>query len=179
MRPDVLMPWLAYDSILMDDGSTRVFPGADADVSGHACPFFAHIHQVNPRDDRIDFGGSGIAREAQMLRRGVPYGPEWPGQEDGKDRRLLFLSYQTSISNQFDRLIKRWANDNFAPLSRSGIDPLIGADAPQTRALVRQFPDRLTARALLDGRWVIATSGAYGFAPGINALRKMIGGNLV
>lgn len=167
---------LAAAELSLPDGSTRAFAGAPADASGHACPFFAHIRQVNPRDERVDFGGSGVTRQSQMLRRGVPYGPAWSGAEDGADRGLLFLSYQTSIANQFHRLIKRWVNDNAAPLSQSGIDPLIGADKPQSRALVRRFPDRPAVRTLLDGRWVASTGAAYAYAPGIGALRRIVSG---
>ena len=145
---------------------------------GSACPFFAHIRQVNPRDDPVDFGGSGVTLQSQMLRRGIPYGPLWSQETAEADRGLLFMSYQTSISNQFHRLIKRWVNDNTAPLSRSGIDPLIGADLPPGRAIERRKSDNSFARTLLDGSWVKATGGVYCFAPGINALREILLGRI-
>ncbi|MBB2708417.1 Dyp-type peroxidase (plasmid) [Rhizobium sophoriradicis] len=160
----------------MPDGTTQHFPGAPGDQEGYSCPYFAHIRKVNPRDDPVDFGGSGITRQAQMIRRGIPYGSEWTGENDDTDRGLLFMSYQTSIANQFHRLVKRWANDAFAPLRTSGIDPVIGVSISPGRPLVRTFPNRGQVRTLLDGNWVRATGAVYAFAPGIAELRKLIAG---
>lgn len=167
---------LARSHLNLPDGQTLPFPGSRADANGYACPFFAHIRKVNPRDDPVDFGGSGVTRQAQMLRRGVPYGPRWSGQPDGEDRGLMFMAYQTSISNQFHRLMKRWVNDNFAPLPLSGIDPVIGVDAPPGRALERRRTGQNPVRLLFDGTWVRATGGVYAFTPGISQLRKLITG---
>ncbi len=166
----------ALDSadLRLPDGSEVRFPGSPADLFGQACPFFAHIRQVNPRDDPVDFGGHGITLQAQMLRRGIPYGPAWTGADDGVDRGLIFMAYQTSIANQFHRLMKRWVNDNTAPLSRSGIDPVIGADKSPGRALERRHADGHFARSLLRGNWVTATGAVYAFTPGLSALRRML-----
>jgi len=160
----------------LPDGTMKQFPGSPGDQEGYSCPYFAHVRKVNPRDEQVDFGGSGITRQAQMLRRGIPYGPVWNGVKDDTDRGLLFMSYQTSITNQFHRLIKRWVNDTFAPLRTSGIDPLIGVAVAPGRALTRKFADKNQVRTLLDGNWVRATGAVYAFAPGITELRKLIAG---
>ena len=169
---------LGAQELRLPDGTDFSFAGAPADRAGHACPLFAHIRQVNPRDDPVDFGGAGVTLQAQMLRRGIPYGPPWPGQDDGADRGLLFMAYQTSIGNQFHRLMKGWVNGNTAPLPRSGIDPVIGADRDGGRALVREEPDGRSARHLLRGTWVRATGAVYAFAPGIGRLRQIIAGRI-
>lgn len=165
---------LGTSELTLPDGSKKEYPGAPADIFGRACPFFAHIRQVNPRDDPVDFGGSGITLQSQMIRRGIPYGPAWSEETSDTDRGLLFMSYQTSISNQFHRLMKRWVNDNTAPLSRSGTDPLIGVDKSPGRALERRKPDDSFARSLLDGSWVRATGGVYAFTPGKDMLRQIL-----
>jgi deferrochelatase/peroxidase EfeB len=158
------------------DGTSVSFPGAAGDAVGTACPFFAHVRKVNPRDDAVDFGSSGVTLQFQMLRRGIPFGKIWPGQNDGEERGLLFISYQTSIANQFHQLMTRWVNEKAAPLPGSGIDPLIGVDAPQGRGLQRRKPDGTFARALLSGTWVRATGAVYAFTPGIGTLRRIIAG---
>lgn len=149
------------------------FPGSAKDTNGIACPFFAHIRKVNPRDQVVDQGSSGITLRSQMLRRGIPYGPNWPGNDDGEDRGLLFMAYQTSIGNQFHRLMTLWVNNTFAPPPGEGIDPLIGAPSDIGRPLIRRIENG-TVRATLPGRWVTATGAGYFFAPGIKSLRQII-----
>ncbi|MDB5576650.1 MAG: peroxidase [Bradyrhizobium sp.] len=157
-------------------GAPVAFPGASDDASGYACPFFSHIRKVNPRDMPVDQGGSGITLRSQMLRRGVPYGPAWTEDTDATDRGLMFLSYQTSIENQFHRLMTFWVNSGFAPPpTPQGIDPLIGA--PGTgRLLTRRPPDNHNYRATLPGRFVTTTGAGYFFTPGIAAYRAIVQG---
>lgn len=160
------------------DGSRSSFPGAPNDRFGYSCPFFAHIRKVNPRDAIADQGGKGVTLRSQMLRRGVPYGPPWTGVEDGADRGLLFMSYQTSIENQFHRLMTLWVNSASAPPTPQGIDPVIGA--PQAgRTLTRMKADLKSYRAVAGGRWVTTTGAGYFFAPGKSALREILAGPIV
>ena len=159
-------------------GASLAFPGAGADPGGQACPFFAHIRKVNPRDQIVDQGSNGVTLRLQMLRRGIPYGRPWPGAEDGADRGLLFMAYQTSIENQFQRLMKLWVNNAHAPPPGEGIDPVIGV--PPTsggRPLIRRRTGGVNpAKVLLSGRWVTTTGAGYFFAPGIDALRRIVAG---
>jgi Dyp-type peroxidase family len=160
-------------AVLRDiDGRPVQFPGASADARGHACPFFAHIRKVNPRDHPVDQGSNGITLRSQMLRRGIPYGPSWGGEEDGADRGLLFMAYQTSIANQFNRLMTLWVNNASAPLG-DGIDPLIGAPPQGGRPLVRRLDEASAHRVRLPGRWVTTTGAGYFFTPGIRTLRRL------
>lgn len=157
-------------------GRTEQFPETAPDRFGYSCPFFSHIRKVNPRDMPVDQGGAGVTLRSQMLRRGVPYGPEWSEETDGTDRGLMFLSYQTSIENQFYRLMTLWVNNAFAPPpTAQGIDPLIGA--PQDgRTLVRRPPDNRNYKAVLPGRWVSTVGAGYFFTPGIAAYRSIVKG---
>ena len=158
------------------DGGVVAFPGARDDRFGHACPFFSHIRKVNPRDMPVDQGSSGITLRSQMLRRGVPYGPAWTAETDETDRGLLFMAYQTSIENQFHRLMTLWVNSAFAPPPMpQGVDPLIGAPGPG-RTLVRRPADNRNYRAVLPGRWVTATGAGYFFTPGITAYQAIVQG---
>ena len=153
-------------------GKVHAFAGAPGDRAGKSCPLFSHIRKVNPRDLAPDQGGIGVTLKSQMLRRGIPYGRDWTGMADDEDRGLLFLAYQTSIENQFHRLMSLWVNNPSAPHGQ-GIDPLIGA--PQGgRVLTRVPADNRNYIATIPGRWVTATGGGYFFAPGIKALRAIL-----
>lgn len=70
------------------------------------CPFAAHIRKARPRGDLADKFSSAI------IRRGIPYGPEVTKEEQDKqttkeDRGMLFVCYQSNISNGFRRIQER------------------------------------------------------------------------
>lgn len=70
------------------------------------CPFASHMRKAKPRalvnnSDKFD-----------IMRRGIPYGPELSDDEKTKekteqDRGLMFLCYQTSLSNGFQFIRNR------------------------------------------------------------------------
>jgi Dyp-type peroxidase family len=154
------------------DGIVHLFPGSTNDRTGKSCPLFSHIRKVNPRDLAPDQGSIGVTLKSQMLRRGIPYGEEWSEETDQVDRGLLFLAYQTSIENQFHRLMTLWVNNPSAPHGQ-GIDPIIGA--PQEGRLLTRMPaDNNNYKATLPGRWVTAVGAGYFFAPGIKALKAIL-----
>jgi len=113
------------------------------------CPGNAHIRKVNPRDDLADVD----QMRHRLLRRGIPFGaksdstPEAP-VKDNDDRGLLFLAYMTSIKDQFEFVMRSWANNK--DFHNGGV----GADA------------------LLDPRWIVPTGGGYYFAPSVSALKQ-------
>ena len=157
---------------LVQDGENKIFPGALSDRNGLACPYFGHIRKVNPRDQAHDFGGPGSTLSSQMLRRGIPFGPDWTGQEDGKERGLLFMSYQTSIQRGFHRLMNEWVKDPIRPLG-GGIDPLIGPPPPEGRKLSFTWEGKPLS-VMLPHRFVEATGGGYFFTPGLRELDRLL-----
>uniref|UniRef100_A0A0W0G2I0 Dyp peroxidase n=1 Tax=Moniliophthora roreri TaxID=221103 RepID=A0A0W0G2I0_MONRR len=116
------------------------------------CPFSAHIRKTRPR---ADFSNDDT--ENQIIRAGIPYGPEVTDAEAAAqassgspelERGLAFISYQSDISKGFAFLQKKWANNKsfrrvlaiFSmknPLTvmttydvlayRVGLDPIIGS----------------------------------------------------
>src|SRR5262249_7888244 len=106
------------------------------DDRGITCPFSAHVRKVNPRDTVTQQGNSADVLARMVLRRGIPYGPAYPGdlEQDGaataddarQDRGLIFVSYQTSIEEQFKFLQRTWANHRKNPNGEGGEDPVIG-----------------------------------------------------
>jgi Dyp-type peroxidase family len=146
-----------------------IFPAAPADRNGIICPFGAHIRKVNPRDDSTDFGSGFNNLQRRILRRGIPYGPEYDAAHpDNTDRGLLFLCYQASIESQFQALITDWVNSSHGPKDPSGFDPLIST------VTNRQFPvkrsDGTTLMVPLPDALVVATGAAFLFVPPISAL---------
>lgn len=159
-------------------GQPRVsipFPTASADPNGFVCPHAAHIRKVNPRDQDSDKGDKFDTLTRRILRRGIPFGAPSadPLVDDGVDRGLHFLCYQTSIVEQFELLQTDWANSLINP-KPSGVDLIIG----QVPGVQRQFEldtaDGGSTTFSASQPFVATTGGGYFFAPSINALRNII-----
>jgi deferrochelatase/peroxidase EfeB len=105
------------------------------------------------------------------------------------DRGLLFLSYQSSIANQFEFLCSRWMNSGSLPRNPSnhpeglGFDMIVGQ---QQFGRIRNTYLRLAPAGALDiavtnkslnsKDWVLATGGGYFFAPSISAMSTVLAG---
>jgi Dyp-type peroxidase family len=160
-------------------------PQVPGDGEARSCPFSGHIRKVNPRDEDTELGGSSRTLQKRILRRGIPYGPPIKDRmrDDGVDRGLIFVSYQTSIEDQFEFLCHDWTNSSKdpnsfgnAPGQAAGQDVLIGQNATgdRSRSTTLRFGDRLVNLAV-PREWVTATGGGYFFSPSISALRDVLG----
>lgn len=152
------------------------FQGAREDGFGFACPRAAHIRKMNPRDQDSDQGSQFDTLTRRILRRGIPYGPPLadPQTDDGQDRGLHFLCYQTSIEQQFELLQSNWANSRLTP-QPGGHDLLIGQPAEAERRC-ELFAPSGSARTELStpNRFVTVTGGGYFFAPSLSAIREVL-----
>lgn len=112
------------------------------DIHGTRCPFHAHIRKTNPRDDELK------SDRRRIVRRGISYcyskekesSPDlienWLEDlqkcnhseidHEKNDVGLFFMSFQSSIINQFLHLQARWANNIDFPNQYTGLDPVIG-----------------------------------------------------
>lgn len=160
----------------MLDLTESLHPRSQPDPLGLTCPISAHIRKVNPRDEGTDAGSMADNMARRIIRRGLPYGDPLP--QDGADpergdRGLLFVSYQTSLEDQFEFLQNDWMNRSAVP-NPGGQDPLLGQNALSgDRSRSFFLRPGLEVRGLPD--FVIPTGGAYLFSPSITALREVIG----
>lgn len=152
---------------------------------GGQCPIWAHIRKVNPRDLQTNLGGPDDTRAQQMLRRGIPFGPAYhhddlSHSDNGVERGLLFLSYQRSITEQFETLNGNWMNSSSGPMS-GGFDLLVGQSltngrhAPKLADYFDPVSNTTLTTATLN-QWVKPTGGEYLFAPSVSWTRRAAAG---
>jgi len=99
------------------------------DLQGLACPVSSHVRVMNPRDQELS-GMAATTGVPQIVRRGMPYGPELQGdKDDGVDRGILGIFVCASIREQFMRLAAWGQRNNFSdsfPAHGRDQDALIG-----------------------------------------------------
>lgn len=183
---------------LIDDRNTFLF-SEHGDAFGARCPIGAHIRRTNPRDtllpqphdpplsewppttetmaDRI----ANVNRH-RIIRRGRSYGtpldkdlePSRMLEDDGKERGIYFLCFNTNLRRQFEFVQSTWAkNPAFAGLSKDP-DPLLASSRatpyPADR-FTMQGGSECPARVIRGvPRFVEVRGGGYFFMPGRAAL---------
>jgi len=138
-----------------------------ADPDGLLCPLGAHIRKVNPRDQATDLGISEHTPPRSILRRGITYAAA------DSDKGLLFVGYQSSILDQFEFLMRMWANKEDTPLNGAGHDPILS----QNRSRVFHLPiDGKVENITIPKTFVEPTGGEYFFAPSLGFFKNTLAG---
>jgi Dyp-type peroxidase family len=147
------------------------------DPQGLKCPLGAHIRRANPRDTDGFFGGK-LSDRHRVIRRGRPYGsrlPEDATEDDGVERGLVFVCFQSNIWRQFETIQALWVDDG---------DPFgLGADKD---FLIGEPHGNGAGKMTIQGhppfilrpqpRFVTLRGGEYLFRPSISALRWLADG---
>jgi Dyp-type peroxidase family len=146
------------------------YVGRFADERGERCPVGAHIRRMYPRGSRV--AGNG-GHKHRIVRRGLTYGPPYDPlrPRDGVERGLLGLFIGVSLKDQFEFVMREWANDGLfaAGLGRSK-DPLLGAGDGADGTLSVPGPGGRTVLTDLP-RLVTTRGGAYCFVPSVTGIR--------
>jgi len=146
----------------------------DQDRDGMRCPLGSHVRRSNPRD-ALGFEGH-LSFRHRMIRRGMPYGrplPEGILIDDGVDRGLVFVSFQGSISRQFEGVQVQWLNaGNVFGLGHDK-DFLLGDPHGTGKMTIQSKPPFfLTPQEV----FVRTRGGEYLFVPGMTALAALADG---
>lgn len=156
------------------------------DKEGTKCPIGSHVRRSNPRDTLQNGSPNGalkVSNRHRILRRGRSYGPSLTDDcqpeslmlatDDGKDRGLQFICFNTNLSRQFEFVQHQW-NDNtkFEGLYNDP-DPILGIKDHRNKSETHDFTiQACPVRKKVHGlrRFVHVQGGAYFFMPGLKAL---------
>ena len=159
------------------------------DTEGLRCPFGSHVRRMNPRLDPPGHDGARpdphipeefrlahFGRSRPLLRRGMPYGPDWKGKPDGHERGMIGHFFCASIEDQFEHLLGEWGDR--VPLGspdRGGArDPFVGAHRESDGPFEIPRPPPGQPLVLPGLRPFVRTRGiAYLFYPGAGTLRRI------
>jgi Dyp-type peroxidase family len=171
---------------LADDNDFMYVRSGDAD--GLKCPIGSHLRRSNPRDALDPKPGSErsieVGKRHRIIRRGRVYGRPvaesmHPGDiigkpDDGEDRGLHFICFNTQIGRQFEFIQHTWINSTGFDGLYEDDDPLTGdrggtQSHPAGAFTVQQEPVRRRVTGM--PRFVTVRGGGYFFMPGISAVR--------
>jgi Dyp-type peroxidase family len=129
------------------------------------CPFAAHIRRMYMRSDAANDG----SEKHRIIRAGIAF-----GDDEARDKGLLFVCYQTSIEHQFEFVQKLASNpksQTVLPFAKgmnapaaSGLDLILGSSAGVRDAIWASGTTKPAAP------FVVATGGAYLFMPSLTLL---------
>lgn len=155
------------------------------DAKGLSCPIASHIRRSNPRDSLAGGPEQSIktANRHRLLRRGIQYGPQFPGGniDDGQDRGILFFCVNADIKRQFEFVQQTWINnpkfgDMYSdrdPITGNNFDPAGDNDGKEYNMTIPGCPrERFTNIP----RFVKVKGGGYFFLPSIPALKYLAAG---
>jgi Dyp-type peroxidase family len=143
------------------------------DLLGSRCPLHAHMRRMNPRGTSNDRASE---RSHAILRRGVTYGQRLqdPQTKEFLDAPaegvgLLFMSYQSSLVQQFEFLFAAWGTGQGFPGQNRSFDQLIGPAGGPDPAWNRVWGET-GGGAVPFGRFVKLKGGEYFFVPSLSFL---------
>jgi Dyp-type peroxidase family len=174
------------DPAIVKDPNRNVNFTFAQDLPGTRCPVGAHVRRANPRDA---FGFHGdLVKRRRISRRGLPYGPLAPPEDepsdpralDATDRGIIFMALNASLSRQFEFVQQQWMSyGNDAHLGNEK-DLLIGHHDSGEHYSVQGDTTAANPPLFCSGlpNFVELRGGDYFFIPSITGL-GMLAMNLV
>ncbi|HEV7807231.1 MAG TPA: hypothetical protein VGO80_15520 [Solirubrobacteraceae bacterium] len=155
----------------------------DADAQGRKCPLHAHIRKTNPRGS-----GGGEPHEGErkhlMARRGQTFGNRTddvnaelpPSARPTGGVGLLFMAFNSEISQQFAFTQSTWANNPSFPFGGSGnpgLDQVIGQGTRPKTTCPIAWDGAATKTVSAAPQAVTMKGGEYFFMPSIAFLKSL------
>jgi Dyp-type peroxidase family len=149
----------------------------EMDRQGQQCPLGAHIRLAHPRAQKTNG-----ARPPRLMRRSMSYGPDYNQADSDKERGLLFMAYNASISEQYE-VVQRWLSGGnstgsssarscpFVGVPENGISRYFSFEYEGKVFQVKLEPDNPLfeePKSLTRLEW-----GLYLFTPSITALGRL------
>jgi Dyp-type peroxidase family len=174
------------DNPALQDGDNFGYHHRDPD--GLTTPFGSHIRRTNPRDALTDdpVDSAKLGRLHRIIRRGRAYGKPLDetldpqrmleAPDDGEERGLQFICFNTNISRQFEFIQNTWINNQRFQGLYEDADPMVGDHDPRRRGDTGVFTipaDPVRKRITGLPRFTQVRGGAYFFIPGVKALRYL------
>lgn len=164
------------------DDRVNTFLYRKRDPHGDDTPISSHVRRANPRDSNGPTGESALvmADRHQIIRRGMPYGvplfplehlPPPPLEDDGLDRGLIFMCFNTNISRQFEFVQQTWLNNTKFHGLYTDKDPIVSDNDGRYTHTIPRNPVRQQVTGV--PRFVKVKGGAYLFTPGLAALQRL------
>ncbi len=142
------------------------------DPDGVRCPMASHMRRGNPRDQPMLPQGDNHRR--RIMRRGMPYGPEWKKGDppDDTPRGLLGHFIGASLTLQFETVMGEWINRGLTNPSITGTnDVLIGVHQEPNWFRVPLAPEKHVDIPLDKLQFTTTKGSIYAFLPSLTALR--------
>lgn len=164
----------AHDLDKFDYAPSESHPEYYDDSEGMRCPVGSHIRRLNPRSGMT----MGKPYTRRIIRRGIPYGPEYdPAKPDAIERGLTGWFICGDLAMQYEFIVGTWANSDFSAAGLRGTrEPILGAHPPEGGSFVLRTDDNRDP-IILDGipRLTMTRGCLYCFVPGIGGLRFLAG----
>jgi Dyp-type peroxidase family len=181
--PDPIKAAKAYRNYLGSPEASDFRYGDD--MNGYKCPATSHIRRANTRDyldpaNKPDADNPGattrLNKRRRLLRRGLPYATEAPGEaDDNTEQGVAFMVICASIFRQFEFVQQQWIQYGLDFNAGNNTCPLLGNHDHHKRHVISSDPKTGNPPYVMSKlkTFVETRGGDYFFIPSLTALRMI------